>query len=107
MLAVESKVARADAADSLKTDPKRSWTHLVEPLEPFLQAVAQRLIEQVNGFDPQIVPYAQYALSGSGKRLRPPSLRWRPIPRVKPRMLTSTWRLSLKWFIWPRWFMTT
>jgi lipoate---protein ligase len=40
-------------------------------VEPFLQAVTQRLIEQVNGFDPQIVPYAQYALNGSGKHLRP------------------------------------
>ncbi len=71
MLAVESKVARAETADSLKANPNRSWKHIVEPLEPFLQAVMQRLIEQVNGFDPQIVPYAQYALSGSGKHLRP------------------------------------
>jgi octaprenyl-diphosphate synthase len=71
MLAVESKVARAETADSPKANPNRSWKHIVEPLEPFLQAVMQRLIEQVNGFDPQIVPYAQYALSGSGKHLRP------------------------------------
>ena len=71
MLAVESKVARAETADSLKANPNRSWKHIVEPLEPFLQAVTQRLIEQVNGFDPQIVPYAQYALNGSGKHLRP------------------------------------
>ena len=71
MLAVESKVARAETADSLKANPNRSWKHIVEPLEPFLQAVTQRLIEQVNDFDPQIVPYAQYALNGSGKHLRP------------------------------------
>lgn len=71
MLAVESKVARAETADSLKANPNRSWKHIVEPLEPFLQAVTQRLIEQVNGFDPQIVPYAQYALNGGGKHLRP------------------------------------
>jgi len=71
MLAVQPKVARADAADSLETNPNRSWKHLVEPLEPFLQAVGQRLIEQVNDFDPQIVPYAQYAVSGGGKHLRP------------------------------------
>src|SRR5579862_4473337 len=71
MLAVESKVVRAETADSLKANPNRSWKHIVEPLEPFLQAVTQRLIEQVNGFDPQIVPYAQYALNGSGKHLRP------------------------------------
>src|ERR1700690_3848371 len=71
MLAVESKVARAETADSLKANPNRSWKHIVEPLEPFLQAVTQRLTEQVNEFDPQIVPYAQYALNGSGKHLRP------------------------------------
>jgi octaprenyl-diphosphate synthase len=71
MLAAEPKVARADTADSLKADPDRSWKHLVEPLEPFLQAVTQRLIEQVNDFDPQVAPYAQYALNGSGKHLRP------------------------------------
>jgi octaprenyl-diphosphate synthase len=71
MLAVEPKVARAEAADSLKTNPNRSWKHIAEPLEPFLQAVTQRLFEQVNDFDPQIVPYARYALNGSGKHLRP------------------------------------
>ena len=43
----------------------------MEPVEPFLQAVMQRLIQQANDFDPQIVPYAQYALNGSGKHLRP------------------------------------
>jgi len=71
MLAAEPKVARADTANSLEADPNRSWKLLVEPLEPFLQAVTQRLIEQVNDFDPQIVPYAQYALNGGGKHLRP------------------------------------
>ena len=71
MLAVQPKVARAETADSLKNNPNRSWKHIVEPLEPFLQAVTQRLFEQVNNFDPQIVPYARYALNGSGKHLRP------------------------------------
>ena len=71
MLAAEPKVARAEAADSLKANPNRSWKHLVEPLEPFLQAVARQLNEQVNDFDPQLVPYAQYTLNGSGKQLRP------------------------------------
>jgi len=71
MLAAEPKVARAEAADSLKANPNRSWKHFVEPLEPFLQAVSRHLNEQVNDFDPQIVPYAQYALNGSGKHLRP------------------------------------
>ena len=43
----------------------------MEPVEPFLQAVSRQLIRQVNDFDPQIVPYAQYALDGGGKHLRP------------------------------------
>lgn len=71
MLAAEPKVARAEAADALKANPNRSWKHIAEPLEPFLQAVTRHLNEQVNDFDPQLVPYAQYALSGSGKQLRP------------------------------------
>jgi octaprenyl-diphosphate synthase len=40
-------------------------------VEPFLQSVHRRLVRQVNEFDPKIVPYAQYALNGSGKHLRP------------------------------------
>jgi octaprenyl-diphosphate synthase len=71
MLAAEPKVARAEASDLLKANPNRSWKHLVEPLEPFLQAVSCQLNERINDFDPQIVPYAQYALNGSGKHLRP------------------------------------
>ena len=54
-----------------KTNPHRSWKHLVEPAEPFLETVTQQLMRQVHSFDPQIVPYARYALDGSGKRLRP------------------------------------
>ena len=43
----------------------------MEQVDPFIQAVNQRLIQQANEFDPQIVPYAQAALNGSGKHLRP------------------------------------
>src|SRR5208337_4603110 len=71
MLAVESKVAGANAVDSPDANLNRSWKHIVEPVEPFLQAVSRQLIRQVNDFDPQIVPYAQYALDGGGKHLRP------------------------------------
>ena len=48
-----------------------SWKVLVEPIEPFLRAVSHRLNEQIEAFDPQIAGYAQYALSGHGKKLRP------------------------------------
>jgi len=52
-------------------NPNRSWNQIMEQVNPFLQAVTQRLILQANDFDPQIVPYAQSALNGSGKHLRP------------------------------------
>jgi octaprenyl-diphosphate synthase len=71
MLVAESKAAKPEAGHSPKTDLNCSWKHLVEPVEPFLHAVTKQLIQQVNDFDPQIVPYAQYALNGSGKHLRP------------------------------------
>jgi octaprenyl-diphosphate synthase len=71
MLAAESKAAISDSADSPETNPNRSWNQIVEQVNPFLQAVNQRLIQQAGDFDPKIVPYAQAALNGSGKHLRP------------------------------------
>lgn len=71
MLAAESKAAISDSADSSETNPNRSWNQIVEQVNPFLQAVNQRLIQQAGDFDPKIVPYAQAALNGSGKHLRP------------------------------------
>ncbi|HVY72132.1 MAG TPA: polyprenyl synthetase family protein [Verrucomicrobiae bacterium] len=43
----------------------------MEPVEPFLEAVASQLLDQVTAFDPEIAPYAQYALASQGKQLRP------------------------------------
>ncbi len=43
----------------------------MERVNPFLQAVDERLIRHANDFDPQIVPYAKSALNGGGKHLRP------------------------------------
>jgi len=40
-------------------------------VEPFLEQVNQRMLGLANDFDPKIVPYAQYALTGNGKHLRP------------------------------------
>jgi octaprenyl-diphosphate synthase len=71
MLAVEPKAAGVNIADSPKGNPNCSWKHLTEPVAPFLRVVTQRLFEQVNDFDPQIIPYAQYTLNGNGKQLRP------------------------------------
>src|SRR5271155_1450128 len=71
MLVAQSKMAGAKVADPPNVSPNCSWKNLVEPVEPFLQAVTKRLVQQVGEFDPQIVPYAKYALDGSGKHLRP------------------------------------
>jgi octaprenyl-diphosphate synthase len=71
MLVAQSKVAGAEVAEPPSVNPNCSRKNLVEPVEPFLQAVTKRLVQQVSEFDPQIVPYAEYALDGSGKHLRP------------------------------------
>jgi len=71
MLAFESKIAAAPLAAGAKAEPPPSWKQIVEPVEPFLDAVSQRLAEQVNAFDPALAQYAQYALTGNGKQLRP------------------------------------
>src|SRR5207247_1815421 len=48
-----------------------SWKEVVGSAEPFLEAVAERLADQIGEFDPEIAVYAQYALSNQGKQLRP------------------------------------
>lgn len=71
MLAVESKVPTAPPAVGTQVAPPIAWRQIVEPVEPFLDAVSRRLAEQVNAFDPALAQYAEYALTGNGKQLRP------------------------------------
>jgi octaprenyl-diphosphate synthase len=71
MLAAESKVVSAPATNRLNSEAAISWKQIVEPVEPFLDAVHMRLGRQVNEFDAALAPYAEYALNGSGKHLRP------------------------------------
>jgi octaprenyl-diphosphate synthase len=71
MLAAESKVVTAPATDPLNSEVAYTWKQIVEPVEPFLDAVHLRLAKQVNEFDAAVSPYAEYALNGSGKHLRP------------------------------------
>jgi len=71
MLAADSKTAPKVANDPAFTAPGRSWKHLVGPIEPFLEAVNERLAQQIKTFEPETVPYAEYALNGQGKHLRP------------------------------------
>ncbi len=68
MLAAETK---AVALAAPAKEAPHSWKQIVEPVEPFLDAVAGRLAEQVQTFDAEIEPYAQYALTNQGKQLRP------------------------------------
>lgn len=48
-----------------------SWKTIAEPVEPFIAAVTEQLVQQAREFDPQLVPYAQHALNTAGKHLRP------------------------------------
>ena len=71
MLAAESKVARPDSSGPRGENSNVSWKQIVDHVEPFLKAVNQCLIQQAREFDPQVVPYAEHALNGSGKHMRP------------------------------------
>ena len=71
MLAADSKVASAPQRESRRIEPGDSWKAIIGPVEPFIDAVHQGLTRQVEAFDPQITPYADYALNGQGKHLRP------------------------------------
>jgi octaprenyl-diphosphate synthase len=53
------------------TVSKDSWQHLIQPVESFMDAVSRRLAGQVDSFDPELRSYAEYALNGHGKHLRP------------------------------------
>jgi len=71
MLAADSKVVSGPIADTGRAERAHSWKQLIEPVEPFLESVSRQLAEQVAAFDPKIAPYADYALNGQGKHLRP------------------------------------
>jgi octaprenyl-diphosphate synthase len=70
MLAAESSRFAPHFRASL-LERRLDWREIIEPVEPFLQAVNQRLAEQIQEFDPDIAAYAEYALTGQGKQLRP------------------------------------
>ena len=71
MLAAGSNTATAPPPSSTPEDSHIVWKRIVEPVQPFLDAVSRRLEEQVGAFDPEISAYARYALSNQGKQLRP------------------------------------
>lgn len=71
MFAADSNAVSTPVADPLRAGSTRSWRQIIDPVEPFLEAVSGRLSQQVAAFHPEIAPYADYALNGQGKQLRP------------------------------------
>lgn len=59
------------APDTTAFDSESIWRTVVEPVDPFLDQVAQGLAAQVETFDPEVAIYARYALTSQGKQLRP------------------------------------
>lgn len=70
MLAAESSRFTPQFKAPLR-ERRLDWREIVEPVEPFLHAVNQRLVAQIQEFDPDIAAYAEYALTAQGKQLRP------------------------------------
>src|SRR6266478_2020965 len=71
MLAADSKAVSPPIIDTPNIELVYSWKQIIDPVEPFLESVGCRLAKQVDAFDPEIVPYADQALNGQGKHLRP------------------------------------
>jgi len=71
MLATEPSAVADTNPVTPPAEPHLAWKHIITPVEPFLQAVADRLKEQINAFESDIAVYAEYALTNQGKQLRP------------------------------------
>jgi octaprenyl-diphosphate synthase len=71
MFAADSKAITASAVRTPRNERGDSWKAIIEPIDPFLQSVSDRLTRQVTTFEPDLTPYAEYALNGNGKHLRP------------------------------------
>ena len=71
MLASDTSRAGQAASPGHTPPIAPDWKRIVQPVEPFLERVAQCLADQLGRFDPEIAGYAEYALANSGKQLRP------------------------------------
>src|SRR5688572_1036902 len=71
MLAAETRVALPSDSVALLAKSPVDWKQIVQPLEPFLQAVSKQMGEQISAFDADLAAYAAYALTAQGKQLRP------------------------------------
>ncbi len=48
-----------------------AWREISDPVAPFLESVRGFLAQQIDQFEPEVAEGARYALSASGKQLRP------------------------------------
>jgi octaprenyl-diphosphate synthase len=71
MFAADPKVVTAPVLTTASAEPRDAWRQIIDPVEPFLHAVANRLQRQVSSFEPDLLPYAEYVLTVNGKHLRP------------------------------------
>ncbi len=71
MLAAETKWVAVPHATASPPKSLVTWNEILVAVDPFLKSVAKRLVAQAEEFEPQIATYAEYALSGHGKQLRP------------------------------------
>ena len=71
MLATELRTVPSPTPVASLERVNRPWKQIIAPAEPFLRAVAERLKDQIHAFERDIAAYAEYALTGQGKQLRP------------------------------------
>jgi octaprenyl-diphosphate synthase len=71
MLAAETNVVAIPQATGSPPKSSVEWEEILEAADPFLKSVGKRLIAQAREFEPEILPFAEYALSSNGKQLRP------------------------------------
>ncbi|MBX3744575.1 MAG: polyprenyl synthetase family protein [Verrucomicrobiae bacterium] len=71
MLAAELKPAQGGPPRSSPATTSRAWREVSDPLAPFLADVRRFLEAQVATFEEEVAEGARYALSASGKQLRP------------------------------------
>jgi len=71
MLAADSNALDTVSRAIRETTKSAGWKNIALQVQPFLDQVAARLIDQIRGFDEEIGEYAQYALTQQGKQLRP------------------------------------
>ena len=69
MFAAETQTSPLREAP-LSKESIADWPEIAQSVAPFLDRVQQQLAGQVEAFDPEIAPYAKYALANHGKQLR-------------------------------------